>query len=72
MNHISKIAERLQGKIRAVSASLIVSEEVKSERLNICLQCEYLVKPTNQCTKCGCLMNLKTKLKEVNCPIGKW
>ena len=48
-------------------------EKVESEkRMQTCLGCEHLIKLTHQCKKCGCLMNLKTKLKDAVCPIGKW
>ena len=48
-------------------------EKIKSDkRMDICLGCEHLIKLTHQCKECGCLMNLKTKLKDATCPIGKW
>jgi hypothetical protein len=42
------------------------------KRMNICLGCPELIKLTHQCKKCGCFMNLKTKLSEAKCPIEKW
>lgn len=49
------------------------TEKIESDkRMQICLGCEHLIKLTHQCKKCGCLMNLKTKLKDATCPIGKW
>jgi hypothetical protein len=48
-------------------------EKIESDkRMQTCLGCEHLIKLTHQCKKCGCLMNLKTKLKDATCPIGKW
>lgn len=41
-------------------------------RFNICLGCEHLIQLTKQCKKCGCFMELKTKLEQATCPIGKW
>jgi hypothetical protein len=49
-----------------------LSEEVAQKRLDICLGCDRLIKITNQCKECGCFMNLKTKLPNAFCPIGKW
>ena len=49
-----------------------LSEEVANKRLDICLGCDRLIKLTNQCKECGCFMNLKTKLPNATCPIGKW
>jgi hypothetical protein len=43
-----------------------------SERLQICKQCPELIAITNQCKKCGCFMNVKTKLDSAKCPLGKW
>lgn len=47
-------------------------EEIVEYRLNICRTCEFFKPKTEQCRKCGCFMNLKTKLERANCPIGKW
>lgn len=49
-----------------------VSEDVSKERLDICKQCEHLIKTTVQCKKCGCFMTAKTTLPHAFCPIGKW
>jgi hypothetical protein len=48
------------------------SEELQSERMETCLGCENLLKLTKQCNKCGCFMELKTRLLDAKCPIGKW
>jgi len=48
------------------------SQEVADARYEICNGCEFLTKLTKQCTKCGCVMPLKTKLENAVCPIGKW
>lgn len=45
---------------------------ISEKRLDICKQCPRLIKFTNQCKECGCLMNLKVKLADASCPIGKW
>jgi len=49
-----------------------VDKEVAEKRLDICLACPEFFKATHQCKKCGCIMNLKVKLKDAQCPIGKW
>lgn len=46
--------------------------DLQEERFNICKSCEYLTAVTNQCKQCGCFMNLKVKLAEAKCPLGKW
>jgi hypothetical protein len=47
-------------------------EGVAFERLAICEECPHLLNLTKQCKKCGCVMPLKVKLKEAQCPVGKW
>lgn len=49
-----------------------ISDEIHENRYNICLSCPELIQLTKQCKQCGCFMNLKTKLKKANCPLGKW
>ena len=46
--------------------------EESEKRLDICKNCEFLFTPTNQCKKCGCFMNIKTKMRNASCPINKW
>lgn len=47
-------------------------ESLSKERYSICSSCPEFMKSTKQCKKCGCFMALKTKLKDAECPIGKW
>lgn len=49
-----------------------VSEEIKKMRMDACTNCEFFVKLTKQCTKCGCHMPWKTGLPHASCPVGKW
>jgi hypothetical protein len=49
-----------------------VEDSISQARFEICKSCPELIKTTKQCKKCGCLMNLKTKLQHATCPIGKW
>jgi hypothetical protein len=45
------------------------------QRFNICLDCENaIVYPAGQlqCHICKCWMNLKTRMPNQHCPIGKW
>lgn len=48
------------------------SKEDSTNRLSICLTCQELIKLTRQCKQCGCFMELKTKLQDAKCPLGKW
>jgi hypothetical protein len=49
-----------------------VPNEISEPRMAICTTCPELIKATRQCKKCGCFMNLKSKLPEAVCPLGKW
>ncbi len=47
-------------------------EEVREKRLEICNACPEFIHITKQCKKCGCFMELKTKLEDAFCPLRKW
>jgi hypothetical protein len=67
---------------------LLVTSEIRNQRLEICRKCKHFVKATQSCgtlglgervkykntTKklCGCIMPVKTHLKIASCPIHKW
>lgn len=48
------------------------NEEEQKRRFEICRTCPEFIRATNQCSVCGCLMHIKTKLRDAVCPIGKW
>jgi hypothetical protein len=49
-----------------------IDQKIADQRFSICLECPRLIKKTKQCRECGCFMELKTKLYNAYCPIGKW
>lgn len=49
-----------------------VETEVAQKRLDICKECPFFISATTQCTKCGCVMSLKAKLPNAECPVHKW
>ena len=49
-----------------------VSSKIQEERMSICIGCPELIKATKQCKKCGCFMEMKTKLPHAECPLQKW
>lgn len=53
---------------------MLVSEDIKKERLNLCNSCEYLQvnKLANTCGECNCIIHLKVQVESQSCPIGKW
>ena len=42
----------------------------KELRLEQCEPCEH--RKGNRCNLCGCFINYKAKLKNSECPLGKW
>jgi hypothetical protein len=48
----------------------MASEETKKERLAICQKCEH--NKIGMCSKCGCVLKLKTQWKTTKCPVDKW
>lgn len=48
------------------------AKELANNRFSICQSCPELLPVVNQCKKCGCFMELKTKLNLAKCPMGKW
>lgn len=46
--------------------------ELAIARLDICKKCPEYIRLTHQCKKCGCIMNIKTKLIDATCPLNKW
>ncbi len=49
-----------------------VSAEVAASRIALCESCEKWLSVTRQCKRCGCFMDLKTKLPHAGCPLHKW
>jgi hypothetical protein len=47
-------------------------KDVSGSRFSVCIQCPELIPVVNQCKKCGCFMEIKTKLEAAKCPLDKW
>lgn len=58
-------------------------DELREKRYNTCKSCEFYKPDSDQCSICGCFMEIKTKLKTninptngqieiTHCPKGKW
>ena len=50
---------------------ITVPKEVAEDRYLICEGCPHLTR-IKTCEICLCSMKLKTKVKDSECPIGKW
>jgi rRNA maturation endonuclease Nob1 len=67
-NKIRQLKQATEELIEVVK----IDEETRNHRLDLCLSCEHLFKPTENCKKCGCFVKAKTWLKDSSCPIKKW
>jgi len=75
MTFINKLKDRLLEIKTAtidIAESNYVPKEIEEKRIEICNSCEHLFKPTGNCKRCGCFMQVKAKLEHSKCPIGKW
>ena len=67
------------GTLRDIAKGLLSGElppispdELARERIKICQECPNFRKMIRQCSLCGCMIDLKTKLLEASCPIEQW
>ncbi len=53
---------------------IIVSDALRQRRLAQCGACEHARRSAGvlRCGKCGCLMAVKAKFSQAQCPAGKW
>ena len=50
----------------------IADREIAQARFDICKSCAYFIPEGSMCSKCGCFMKLKCKVKMAHCPVNKW
>lgn len=55
---------------RLVKDPVPVPGEISDWRMIQCESCDRL--ENGVCRECGCVVKLKTKFSEMECPIGKW
>jgi len=48
----------------------LTSDDEQERRYNICNACNYF--NSGRCSKCGCFMKYKSKIKVVKCLDGRW
>ena len=53
---------------------ILAPPDVVDKRHEICFSCEFLKKDNgaNICTRCGCHLNLKSRLQGAKCPESRW
>jgi len=72
---MSDILNKLKTRLAEVKKEFTIElapVEVSSARLDICLNCEHLIKITRQCSRCFCMVDAKVRLENAECPKGKW
>jgi hypothetical protein len=75
MNFLEKLRQRkdeITTSVAETISHILVTDEIKQQRLDICNSCEFLFTPTMQCKKCGCFVTAKTSVAKFECPIKKW
>lgn len=56
----------------AMRGVLLAEEDEVNKRIEICKACEFFMRHQDRCSKCGCYMNIKARLKVSKCPVSKW
>ena len=49
---------------------MLIDGKTANKRRSICEQCEH--NKVSVCSKCLCIIPVKTSVKTAKCPIGKW
>lgn len=68
LHSLKDAKDKVKNKIKSVAVDITI----KTERLDICNQCEHLIRATKQCSKCGCFVEAKTWIASSSCPLKKW
>lgn len=71
-NEMSEQDHRNVTPLDLLNANNYTTREIRDSRLDICRQCDHLIKITHTCKTCGCFMSMKTWLYQAQCPIGLW
>ena len=71
MNNFKEFVKEV-GQDAVKGNSILVSEEKKNSRIEICNQCSQFNKSSKKCYVCGCFMEHKVKFQSAKCPVSKW
>lgn len=69
---LAEMAKGAAGSLFDLAVSGVASKELQEERYQACTRCPFFIKKTKQCSKCGCVMPFKVKVKDAVCPVGIW
>lgn len=62
----------IEESLSIASGESSVADDEISRRMELCQHCEFFIHQQSRCSKCGCFMKLKAKLRAAHCPVGKW
>ena len=68
-NAAQALADEAKARLMGIEA---LPEDAIDARLAICQSCEFFILLQKRCSKCGCFMEYKTRLRSQKCPVGKW
>lgn len=70
---VGQAARAAAAEIRTRAAGVAPLEDAEvARRLDICRTCDHWRSSDSRCSKCGCYVRHKTRLRSSSCPIGKW
>ena len=52
--------------------NLLVPDEVKKARIDICRECNRFDESRHVCRECGCFLVNKVKFSAAHCPLNLW
>lgn len=67
---IKKVVHFAKGAAKAVQAVTLPETPESQARLEVCKGCDQWT--GKSCKVCGCFVNLKVRIPEEKCPLGKW
>lgn len=55
-----------------IVSSIIATADVAQSRMDTCRGCDRYMSSFMRCKECGCIMPLKVRMKDSECPLQKW
>ena len=67
-------SKEIRTQLKGIFDELFVGDDIRTNRLNICYDCEKFLADSGQCGECGCFIFAKTATKGESCPLPepKW
>ena len=62
----------LPKKAENLTKTILVPEEIRKARIDICNDCNRLDKERLVCRECGCFLVNKIKFNAARCPLDYW